>query len=190
MNQNDSPLQEIEVIGAGGLARDFYSCFRNEINITGFWDDGVAQGTLLNNIPVKGSVAELLTNHNPVNVIIMIANPLVRKQVAEKLKQTNHYTPTLIHSLAQIFDKNTVHIEKGCIVFPQTVITCNSRISEFSLIHIGCSIHHDSKIGKHCVLMPGARMTGNSQTGDDVYIGPNLTITNAMKIGNGERVEK
>jgi len=190
MTDKYSSLSELHVIGAGGLARDFFACFKNEVNIVGFWDDGVVKGTLIKGIPVLGNLNELCSNLTPLVYVIMVANPQVRKKIAEKIKSSSHSSVVIIHSLARIFDKDTVTIGKGTVVFPGSMITTAVTVGEHTLIHTNCSVHHDSKIGSYCVMMPGARLTGNSEIGHEVYVGPNISVTNGMRVGNGERIER
>jgi sugar O-acyltransferase (sialic acid O-acetyltransferase NeuD family) len=179
---------EIHVIGAGGLARDFASCFQNEIQLTGFWDDGVEKGTLVNGIPVLGTLNDLCSHSQALQIVIMIANPLLRKNFALKLNSSHHSSPVIVHSLARIFNPDKISIGNGCVVFPGTMITTEVEIGEHTLIHTNCSIHHDSKIGSYCVLLPGARLTGNVNVGNEVLVGANVALTNGMNVANGEKI--
>lgn len=185
MIPNHTSFPGLHVIGAGGLARDFHACFKNELNIAGFWDDGVAKGSLVNGIPVLGTLDELCLHPRSLQFVILVANPQLRKQFATKLLSSPHTSALIVHSLAHIFNLATVRIETGCVIFPGAMITTQVEIGAHSLIHTNCSIHHDSKIGAFCVLMPGARLTGNVIVGDEVLVGANVALTNGIKIENG-----
>lgn len=149
-------LSKIQLIGAGGLALDIISCFSNEINITGVWDDNLKIGSEVLSVPILGKTSEILHN-NDVEFIISVGNPIARKMLYEKFKHLSF--ATLIHSTASLFDLKTINIGKGSILMPQSYITSNVFIHENVLLHIAAGLHHDVTIKNHSVIIPGAKIT-------------------------------
>ena len=81
-----------------------------------------------------------------------------------------------------------VEIQYNCNVsrslFPwhETHIGNDTKIE--SLVHIA----HGSHIGKRNLIAASACICGSAQTGDDVWVGPNATISSEVKVGNGARI--
>ena len=53
-----------------------------------------------------------------------------------------------------------------------------------NLVHVA----HGVLIGKRCRIVSAAVLCGAAVVGDDVWIGPNATISSTLRIGNGARV--
>ena len=177
---------ELHLIGAGGFAKDFIACFRKEYEITGCWDDQLTRGSEFNGIPVLGSVDDLLQQESPLQLVVTIANPAVRNKISQNLSLTKHNFPAIIHPGASVFDSATIHIGKGCILFPSVIITTRVSLGDFVILHAAVSVHHDVTIGKCSVLMPGARITGDVTIGQNVFVGPGKTLSHGDNIPDGE----
>jgi NDP-sugar pyrophosphorylase family protein len=178
----------LHIIGSGGLGSDLVACFRDEIVIAGFWDDGAVKGSTTEDVSVLGNIDDLLNSRDVLNVVIAVGNTLLRKTIFDKIKKSHHNFQTLIHSTAGIFNKSSVVLNEGVIIFPGAHLTTRINIGENCLIHIGCSLHHDVYLGAHSVMMPGSRITGNAIVGNEVFMKANTAVTNGMKIGNRESV--
>lgn len=61
----------------------------------------------------------------------------------------------------------------------------DTKIGDFTktdcLVHIG----HCAQIGARCLIPACAMIAGSTIIGDDVWIGPNASISSSLKIGNG-----
>ncbi|MBR6088889.1 MAG: hypothetical protein IKP86_03075 [Anaerolineaceae bacterium] len=81
-----------------------------------------------------------------------------------------------------------VEIQYNCncsrSLFPwhETRIGDDTKIE--SLVHIA----HGSHIGKRNLIAASACICGSAETGDDVWIGPNATVSSEVKVGDGARV--
>jgi len=184
----ENKIKEIHIVGAGGLARDFAACFRDEIKIAGFWDDHGTIGSNICGFPVLGNFSQLISGSNPVSICIAIGNPEIRKKLSLAIEKTNHDLVTIIHSSAKLFDLHEIKIDSGSIIFPGVHITTNVSIGTNTIIHNLCSLHHDTIIGSNCMLMPGVICAGNVEIGNEVYISPGKAFVYGTKIEDGERV--
>jgi sugar O-acyltransferase (sialic acid O-acetyltransferase NeuD family) len=181
---------ELFLVGAGGFASDFVACFRTEYTIAGCWDDQLNKATLFNGIAVLGSIDDLMQSEKIMSLVITIANPAVRHLISEKLRISKHHFPAVIHPAASLFDVDAIRVGKGSIIFPSAIITTQVELGDFTVLHIGTSVHHNVTIGDCTVLMPGARITGDVVIGKNVFIGPNQTLSHGEKIGDDERIVK
>lgn len=68
-------------------------------------------------------------------------------------------------------------IAKG-FFYRDTIIKDETKIDNLVFIAHGC------EIGKRCFIVASAMLAGNITMGEDVWVGPNSTISSRLKIGN------
>jgi sugar O-acyltransferase (sialic acid O-acetyltransferase NeuD family) len=180
--------KQLHIIGAGGLATDLIACFSPFTEFAGMWADHPAANESKHQLSYLGSLVNLLELQEGIDFIIAIGNPKIRSEIYFKLLQAGHKPATLIHPRATIYDDSSVHIGTGTIIFPAAVLTSGLTVGENCVIHVGCSLHHDTIFGNHSVMMPGARITGNAEIGEQVFIGANQVVGNGMKVAGGTRM--
>ncbi|HMI06608.1 MAG TPA: acetyltransferase [Flavobacterium sp.] len=88
----------------------------------------------------------------------------------------------IIHSTVWV--DPTAKIHPGCIIYPGCVIDAHSVISENTILNIGCTIAHDTTIGKHCFLSPRVAFAGFVKTGEQCIFGINSTIIDNISIAS------
>lgn len=80
-----------------------------------------------------------------------------------------------------------VILEDGVYIGARTIIMrgtkWNTIIGKGTFIGPNCSIGHDNKVGKHCMILSGTVTCGSVFIGDFSYIAPSCTIKNGVKIG-------
>jgi len=177
--------KSIIIIGAGGVGREIAATLRHvrftDLKVLGFVDDNVKKGSFVNQWEVLGSIEWLVNNNENYSVIIAIGNPLIRKNIIEKLGDAFSY-PTIIHPNVSIHDIETVKIGNGCYIADGCIFTTDITIEDFCFINTGCSFQHDTFIKTNSVLMPGVRITGGAKIGKNTFIATGCTITNAVEV--------
>lgn len=158
------------------------ACFRNQIDIAGIWDDGIQPGTFVHGIRVMGGLEELCSSPQAYPLVIALGRPELRSKVYHRLKEAGHHFPTLIHNRAYVGDASRIRLGEGVVIFPEAVLTADIVIGANTLIHVGCSLHHDFEAGKHCMIMPGSRFTGGAKLGDEVFIPPGTILAGPERI--------
>ena len=106
-----------------------------------------------------------------------------------------------IHPFAYI-DKN-VEIGDNCEIMPHVSVMSGTRmgsgnrvfqnavlgaepqdfVGNGNFIHEGVHISHDTKIGDHCVLGYGSKLSGNCQLEDCVIFGGNVLMSQGCRVG-------
>ena len=61
-------------------------------------------------------------------------------------------------------------------------------IQDESIIDVHIYIAHDVKIGRRVTMVSGTTVSGRCEIGDGVYIGPNATLRNGLKVGEKARI--
>ena len=156
-------MNEIFIIGAGGHAKEVYSIIEriSLYNFCGFIhekEDGLFK---IGNKSFKVFNEKILNNLNKnTNLVIGISknNLLVKKIINECSDHFNF--PNIIDPLSYL-NYNFLNIDKGNVVFMNTIISSDISIGSFNIFNYGCVISHDVKIGDFNIFSPSVKISGN-----------------------------
>ena len=147
-----------------------------------FIDDGLAPGW------VNGH--DILTWPDFLNrkakkkaVCIAIANPQIRKKLAEKCDLAQ--VPLIEVRAKSVVQMDNVIIGRGACLSPFVTITSNIRIGRCFHANLYSYVEHDCVIGDFVTFAPGAKVNGNVVIGDYAYIGCGAMIRQGTTIGAG-----
>jgi sugar O-acyltransferase (sialic acid O-acetyltransferase NeuD family) len=116
---------------------------------------------------------------NEYEVMIAIADPIMRYDVANRLPQGTKYF-TWIHPTAIISDE--IDIGDGSFIGPYSILTTNIKIGKHAILNRANHIGHDCVIGDYFSAMPGSIVSGNVTLGNNVYLGTNSSIREKINI--------
>lgn len=164
------------LIGAGGFAREIRA-HMNEPNMIQFIDD-----IYYNKIIEPLSYILPLSKFDPLEyeVLVAVGTPQFRVDIVNRLPKNTKYF-TFIHPSAQILDKD-INIGEGSIICADCVLTTNIIIGKHSHLNLQTTIGHDCRIGDFFTTAPGAKISGNCNIGNSVYIGTNSSVKEKIKI--------
>jgi sugar O-acyltransferase (sialic acid O-acetyltransferase NeuD family) len=176
------------IAGAGGHAIEILEVLEESSysRVIRFFDDtGISRENL-----VLGrfqritslSDATVLFKNDP-GFALGVGKPSVRKLLFDKLTAAGGVVRSVISPYARI-GKNKVLLGEGLNIMTGAVLTVSTEVGNGTLIHIHCSIHHDTVIGDFCELSPGCRILGNVRIGSYVSVGTNAVILPGVSIGD------
>jgi sugar O-acyltransferase (sialic acid O-acetyltransferase NeuD family) len=183
--------KDIAIYGAGGLGREICTLIRtlSAYQLTGFYDDNISAGTEIMGLPVLGDVKSLKQLRNPMDVIVAIGNPRIKREVVTKLNNTRLISfPVLVHPQAIIQDPDTIRLGAGSIITAGVIITTQVTIGQHVLVNLNSTIGHDVTIGNFSSIMPGANIAGSVTLGESVLIGAGANVLNNLNVGDDCRV--
>jgi len=179
-------MKDIVIIGAGGFGREvawLIECINkvtNEWNIVGFVDDNESiQGTVINGYKVIGNIEWL--RHQEFYVVNAIGDPITKKKVMERIKDSKNNYPVLIHP--NVICSNKVKIGEGTIICAGNIITVNIEIGKHVTINLDCTIGHDSILGDYTTVFPSVNISGFVKTEECVSIGTKSAIIQGVTVG-------
>lgn len=179
-------MKNIVIVGAGGFGREVVWLVEdinkknNEWNIVGFVDDNEdLQGIEINGYNVVGNV-EWLKNQE-LYAIIAIGDPVIKKKVIDRIKDSKNKYPVLIHPNVICSDK--VSIGEGTIICASNIITVNIEIGKHVIINLDCTIGHDAVIGDYTTILPSVNVSGFVKTEECVSVGTGSAIIQGVSIG-------
>jgi sugar O-acyltransferase (sialic acid O-acetyltransferase NeuD family) len=179
-------MKDIVIIGAGGFGREVawliedINKVNNEWNLIGFVDDNEdIQGSEINGIKVIGNVEWL--KGQDLNVVNAIGDPIVKKRIMERIKDSKNTYPVLIHP--SVIYSNMVSFGEGSIICAGSLITVNVEIGKHVIINLDCTIGHDAKIGDFTTILPSVNVSGFVSTEECVNIGTGSAVIQGVEIG-------
>lgn len=178
------------IYGAGGLGREVLSLVRclEEWEVLAFFDDHVAQGTLIKNIPVLGGIKAIESLKEKIYIVLAIGDPHTKAALAQKLQSYLIEYPSLVHPSVVLQDKSSIHIGQGCIIAANSILTTDIQLGDHVLINLNCTVGHDTSIGNCTSVMPGVNVAGEVTLGESVLVGSGANILNRVRIGDRSRV--
>lgn len=179
-------LKDIVIIGAGGFGREVAWLIedinreRQEWNLVGFVDDNqTIQGTEVNGYKVVGDVDWL--KQQQLYVVNAIGDPMIKKNVIEKLGASKNQYPVLIHP--SVIYSDSVIFGEGSIICAGNIITVNIDIGKHVIINLDCTIGHDAKIGDYSTILPSVNVSGFVRIEECVSVGTGSAIVQSIIIG-------
>lgn len=190
--------KDILIIGASGFGREVAWLIEEleEWNIKGFIDDNEnLRGKTINEYEVLGNCDDLMQFTIPINVVIAIGNPKIRKQIYQKLsKNPNISYPNIIANDVRISNTNRLGI--GNIICTHTILTTNITIGNFNHINLSCTLGHDAILKDYVTVYPAVNISGNVVVGSLAELGTGskiiqgITISGEIIVGAGGVVIK
>ena len=183
-------MKQIAIVGAGGFGREVQmligqiNAVNPEWELAGFWDDGIAKGTMVNGLPVLGTVADLARSGQGW-MVMAIGDPAIKKKVAHQLEDSGIRSATLIHPSVIMGDRRYNSIGEGTIICAGNILTVNIQIGRHVILNLGCTVGHDAIIGDYSSFMPSVNISGEVVAGEGVYAGTGVKINNRITIGAG-----
>ncbi len=181
-------IKEIVIIGAGGFGRevkcliDQINTEKSKFNLIGFIDDKLPIGTIVNGIQVIGDLEFLIKTEKNISIAIGIGDPIVKREIVNKLSSINFDFPNLIHPNA-IISSDSVVFGKGNIISAGNIITCNILFHNYITLNLFCTVGHDTIIKDFASLMPSVNISGEVLINECVYVGTGAKIINKLEIG-------
>lgn len=174
--------KDIAIVGNGGLAHEINYLIERvnqqsaEWNFIGYID--IAEGD-----KVIGDDDYILNYDKELFVSIAIANPALRKKIAEQYrKNKNIHYPNLIDPSVVISDM--VSLGEGNIICGNCFMTVNIDIGNFNIINYSCTIGHDFIIKDYVTILPGSNISGNVHMGNCITIGAGVQILQGLHIAD------
>ena len=174
-------MKSIAVIGAGGNGREIAGLIRDSgtFEFVGF----LADRSGAHDSPLLGGFDWL--ERNSVDCLAMgIGNPKAKLEVSHRIQQKHPRIewPTLIHPTAYV--GSTSKLGQGVVICVGAILTENVQVSDFSQCNFGSAVGHESRIGRGCLVNPGANISGGVCLGDGVMVGTGARVLEYLQIGD------
>jgi len=184
--------RRIAVIGAGGYAREVkwliseINCTQPTYDFAGYVvSDLNTLGHHDSRDEIRGDLSWL--EKNPVDALsIGIGNPATRLRISAEIESRFPQLewPQLIDPSVRM-DFASARLGKGILLCAGTIGTVNITIEPFAMVNLGCTLGHESHIGRGSVINPGANVSGGVIIEEGVLVGTGAQILQYVRIGAG-----
>ncbi len=181
-------MKNIAVYGAGGFGRETAWLIQeinqeqDQWNLLGFFDDGFTAGAIVDSLPVLGGMEAVNQWAEPMDLVVAIADPFIRRQLVSRITNRKISYPTVIHPKA-LRGSPTNSIGRGAIVTAGVILTTGIRIGDFTILNLAATIGHDVKLGDYTSVMPQTSISGGVTIGPNTLIGSGARILQGLSIG-------
>lgn len=179
------PLLIIGAGNVGGFLSYNIKEFEGNYEIIGFLDDDSEKiGRILYGRKVLGPISAAPQYQNKgLALAIGIANPPVKKKIAEQLLHLGFQFPSFIAQ--NVWLSKHVKVGKGVIFYPGVSINYETSIGDFVIINMNCAIGHNCTIHPYASLAPGVNLGGFTFIGEGTDIGIGVSTKQGITIGDG-----
>jgi sugar O-acyltransferase (sialic acid O-acetyltransferase NeuD family) len=120
---------------------------------------------------------------------IGIGTPSVRMKIATLIEAAypNLEWPNLVHPTAH-FDDSSAKLGHGVILCAGLIGTVNLVIDPFSVVNLACTIGHEARLGRGCVLNPTVNISGGVVLEEGVLVGTGAQLLQYVHVGAGATV--
>ena len=195
-------MQKISVYGAGGFGREVMLMLRqiNDINpawnVVGFYDDAKRIGERVDDYTILGGIDEVNAVTEPCDLVIGIADPVVRGKIVQRITNPLISFPVVVHPSVMKGDMLRNSFGRGSIIAAGSIFTTNVTVGDFVIVNLSCTIGHDVVLENYTSIMPACSLSGFIYAEEGAYIGagaiilPNIRIGKWSTIGAGAVVTK
>lgn len=179
--------KKICIVGAEGFGRETLLCLMDIIALKNLKIEDVCCFMLLDKDITERTIMGInvipQSTFDPklYKVVVAISDVSRRKFVVESLPPETEYTK-IIHPNAIISE--WVKIGEGSIITAGVILTHNIKIGIHSQLNLHTTIGHDCIMGNYFTTAPGAKISGNCEFGDNVYLGTNASVRQGISICN------
>lgn len=183
-------MKRIVIIGAGGHGREvaeiLQHCARTteQLRVLGFIDDDRnLRDKVVDGLPVLGDWTwfEGIDRH-AIAVICAVGTPHVCRQLVQRAEALSLGFVNAISPLAHV--SPLARIGRGVTVFPHVIINTGADLQDSSILNVGATISHDTRVGRYANINPGVHLAGNVTIGEGCYIGMGANVIQGRSIGS------
>lgn len=184
-------MQNLIIIGAGGMGRTFYDMTRESIGygteflIKGFIDDNTdALNGFSNYPPIIDTISAYQPREN--DVFICSIGGVSRKQCITAILERGGKFLTLIHKTARI--GSNVRLGIGNMVGAFTTIAADAEIGDYNFIQSYTIIGHDVSIGDWNRIDSHVMCIGGIKIGNENMIHTSAVLNHNVEVGNNAHI--
>ncbi len=179
------------LIGGGGHAKVLIDVLKgNRYNIVGYSALKPSHEGAFGILSFLGPDSSLEEYDHPdilwVNGVGSVGDPSRRKGIYEQWTGRGRVFPSVIHPNAYVAEDTA--IASGAQIMAGAIIQPAVSIGDNCIINTRSSIDHDSFIGNHVHISPGAVLCGNVHIEDEAHVGAGAIIKQGIRVGKGSIV--
>jgi sugar O-acyltransferase (sialic acid O-acetyltransferase NeuD family) len=177
--------EECIIIGAGTYGQVFAEYLKSYFNIIGFIDDNPdLNKTKIKNLEVLGDLNYLLKNIDKnIHLFVPIGNPIIRKQILDKVRNVGFKTPNFLHNSCNIDNSVSLGFQ-GVYILQSVVVMPLCEIGNDVILSSGTVISHHTTISEGVFISFGVNVGASLFIDTCAFVGVGSTIiTGVTRVG-------
>ncbi len=178
--------KKLVIVGAGGFGRELLTWILDsnemypEFDVIGFIDDDKnALKGYEYDLPIISSIQDYMPDPE-ISLVMGVGVPRTKKNTAQILEAKGAQFFSFIHRNA-FLGKNVI-LGRGCVLCPNSVLTCDVSLGDFVTINCFSGSGHDVSIGSFSTLSSHVDITGYAKIGERVFLGSHATVLPKVQI--------
>ncbi|MBB6404753.1 acetyltransferase [Arthrobacter sp. AZCC_0090] len=186
-NQSLRAGKVLYIVGAGGFGRETLDAVLAGLEATPgdsdlcFVDDG-HPGEVIRGLDVIGSGAVLAGK----DFVIAIANPDVRRRLANAMLSGGSVARTIVHPGAVVGPET--YLGDGTVLLALSHISSSVRAGNHVQVNYNATVGHDCVLEDYVTVLPGANVAGGVTLGEGSTIGSGAIVLPGLNVGRGAMV--
>ena len=185
-----SARTDLVLIGAGGFGRETAEAVRDLIGAGASWrllgyldDDPARSGTLVDGVPVLGSIRELLDMPDARAVVCTgrPGNYVSRPRIVADLGLPAERFATIVHQTAVV--SMSSRVGPGSVILAQCTLTAAVTVGRHVAVMPQVTLTHDDVIEDFATVASGVCLGGGVRVGRSAYIGSGALVREGLTIG-------
>jgi len=119
---------------------------------------------------------------SPARYIISMWDQHIRQQWLELAESLDLTPANVIHPSVYLSD--SARVGRGVYLAANVIVSVGAVIEDHVIVNYGVTVGHDSVVGSHSSLNPGARLSGHVTIGQRVMIGSNAFVFQGVSVGD------
>lgn len=171
------------IVGAGALGRIVANILGDDADVEFYDDDPSTHGETVLGYPVRGSVEQIIVEHQPeLDPIVAVGDVEIRQELYETLVEQGYTHGTAIHPSSSVAP--SADIGDGVIIKDNATIEPGVTVGDNAIVGNNTAICHDTNIGSHARLAPGVTIAGHSTIGEASYLSVDSSVDRCISVGD------
>ena len=152
--------EKLLLVGAGGFGRVVLEHAQKEYDCA-FLDDG--EQTSADGVPVIGKTSDIEKLFGEYKkLMVTIGNNALREKLYKRAAHAK--------------------LGSGIVILNNAVVQNNAKIGDGTILNPGVEAHHDSTIGKYCIVYTNSVVRSLTHVGDRAWIGSTVTVSTGAEV--------
>lgn len=170
--------EKLLLVGAGGFGRVVLEHAQKEYDCA-FLDDGPQK--IVDGVSVIGKTSDtgkLFGDYK--KLLVTIGNNGLREKLYKRAEAVGYTFPNIIVPSAYISPH--AKLGNGIVILNNAVVQNNASIGDGTILNPGVEAHHDSTIGKYCLVYTNSVVRSLTNVGDRAWIGSTVTVSTGAEV--------
>ena len=170
--------EKLLLVGAGGFGRVVLEHAQKKYDCV-FLDDG--EQTSADGVPVIGKTSDIEKLFGEYKkLLVTIGNNALREKLYKRAEKCGYTFPNIIVPSAYISPH--AKLGSGIVILNNAVVQNNAKIGDGTILNPGVEAHHDSTIGKYCIVYTNSVVRSLTHVGDRAWIGSTVTVSTGAEV--------